>query len=67
MDRKPRTCFWPLRPQVPADPKERRALRALQRPDFDPEQGYEWPARPPGPPEPRSEPHPAPSQARRPS
>jgi hypothetical protein len=47
MERKPHACLWPLRAHIPRASKQRRALAAVQQPDFDPNQGYEWPARPP--------------------
>lgn len=47
MPRKPHACLWPLRAHIPASSKQRQALAAVERPDFDPDQGYEWPAQAP--------------------
>ncbi len=47
MPRQPHTCLRPLRAHIPASSTQRQALAALERPDFDPDQGYEWPAQAP--------------------
>jgi hypothetical protein len=48
MDQSGHACFWPLKPVHLVTLAEKRAMKQVEQPGFDPTAAFEWPEEHPG-------------------